>query len=454
MVTRTTDPTSLQLPVPPIESPDHRPDPPPHRERTPGSGMAGRLGRALRHRNYRLFFAGQGISLIGTWLTRFATAWMAYRLTGSALILGLVGFFGQAPASIIAPFAGVLIDRWDRHRTIVITQIAAMLQSAALAVFALTGTMTVWHLLVLGALQAVINGFDLPARQSFMGQMIDDRADLPNAIALNSSIVNSARLIGPVIAAVLVDLFGEGICFSIDAASYLAVIASLLLMRVHKRPPGVHTGRVIDELADGLRYVWNLPLVRAVLLLLAVSSVLGGAYGTLLPVVAKTTLHGGPHTLGILMGSAGCGALVGALYLASRSTVIGLPTVIKRCALSLGAGMVALELATSVWLAVPLLFVVGMAMMMQLAATNTLVQTLVDDKMLGRVISLYAVSFFGGAPIGALLEGALANQIGAIHTFAIAGVLCITSALVFASALPRLRRLSRPLYVRRGLINE
>jgi MFS family permease len=416
--------------------------------------MAGRLGRALRHRNYRLFFVGQGISVIGTWLTRFATSWMAYRLTGSALILGLVGFFGQAPTSLIAPFAGVLVDRWDRHRTIVITQIAALLQSAALAAFALTGTMTVWHLLLLGAVQAVINAFDMPARQSFMGQMIEDRADLPNAIALNSSIVNCARLVGPVVAAVLVDLFGEGICFSIDAASYLAVIASLLMMRVAKRPPRVRTDHVLAELADGLRYVWHFPLVRAVLLLLAVSSVLGGAYGTLLPIVATKTLHGGPHTLGILMGSAGCGALTGALYLASRTSILGLTTVIQRCALSLGAGMIALELATSTVIAVPLLFIVGLAMIVQLAATNTLIQTIADDKMLGRVISLYAVAFFGGAPVGALLEGAMASQIGAIHTFAIAGVLCLTSGLVFTSALPRLRRISRPLYVRLGLIPE
>jgi MFS family permease len=416
--------------------------------------MAGRMGRALRHRNYRLFFLGQGISVIGTWLTRFATSWMAYRLTGSELLLGLVAFCGQAPTSVIAPLAGVLVDRWDRHRTIVVTQIAAMLQSAALAVFALTGTMTVWHLLALGTVQAVINGFDMPARQSFLRQMIEDRADLPNAIALNSSIVNSARLIGPVIAAVLVGLFGEGVCFALDAASYIAVIGSLLMMRVVKRPAPARRGHVLAELTEGMRYVWNLPLIRAVLLLLAVSSVLGGSYGTLLPVVAATTLRGGPHTLGVLMGAAGLGALTGALYLASRTTVIGLTGVIQRCAFSLGAGLVALELATTVWLAVPLLFVVGMAMMMQLAATNTLVQTLVEDGMLGRVISLYAVAFFGGAPIGALLQGALAHQIGAIHTLAIAGVLCIASALVFAYALPRLREISRPLYVRLGLLDE
>jgi MFS family permease len=416
--------------------------------------MAGRLGRALRHRNYRLFLAGQAISVIGLWLTRFAVAWMTYRLTGSALILGLVAFFGQAPTSFIAPFAGVLIDRWDRHRLLVLTQVALLVQSAALAVFALTGTMTVWHLLVLGAMQSVISAFDLPARQSFMSQMIDDRADLPNAIALNSLIVNGARLIGPVIAAVLVDLFGEGICFSLDAVSYLAGIASLLMMRIDKRPPRVSKSHVLAELADGLRYVWNFPLVRAVLLLLAISSVLGGAYGSLLPIVAATTLHGGPHTLGILMGSAGAGALTGALYLASCTTVLGLPTLIQRCALGLGTDMIALELATTTVVAVPLLFILGMLLMVQLAATHTLILSIVDDNMLGRVISLYTVASFGGAPLGALLEGALADRIGAIHTFAIAGVLCIASALVFASALPRLRRVSRPIYVRLGLLDE
>jgi MFS family permease len=425
------------------------------RRRPAAIRVAGRMGRALRHRNYRLFFFGQGVSVIGTWLTRFATSWMAYRLTGSELILGLVAFFGQAPTSLITPFAGVLIDRWDRKRTIVVTQIAAMLQSAALAAFALTHTMTVYHLIALGAVQAVINAFDMPARQSFLGQMVTDRADLPNAIALNSSIVNSARLIGPVIAAVLVGLFGEGICFSIDAASYIAVIGSLLMMRVAKRPV-VRRGekRILAELTAGVRYVWNLPLIRAVLLLLAVSSVLGGAYSALLPVVASTTLHGGPHTLGILMGAAGCGALVGALYLASRATVLGLTTVIQRCAIGLGAGLISLELARTTVIAVPLMFVIGMTMMVQLAATNTLLQSLVDDKMLGRVISLYAVAFFGGAPLGALIEGSLATQIGAIHTFAIAGTLCLASGITFAIKLPALREVSRPLYVRLGLLPE
>jgi MFS family permease len=416
--------------------------------------MVGRLGRALKHRNYRLFFAGQGISVIGTWLTRFATVWMAYDLTGSALVLGLVGFFGQAPTSILAPFAGVMIDRWNRHRTIIVTQIAAMLQSAALAFFAWTHTMTVWRLIALGAVQAVINAFDMPARQSFLGQMIEDRADLPNAIALNSSMVNAARLLGPVVAAALVAGWGPAGCFTIDAASYLAVIGSLLALRVRPQPAPARSRRVLADLAEGLRYVWHFPLVRAVLLLLASSSVLGGAYTTLLPVIAATTLHGGPHTLGILMGSAGCGALAGALYLASRTSVLGLTAVIGRCALGLGAGLVAMELASQVAIAVPLLFVVGMSMMMQMAATNTLIQSIVDDKMLGRVISLYAVSFFGGAPIGSLLEGTLANQVGAIHTFAVAGVLCLAAGAVFAWKLPGLRRVSRSHYVKLGLLQD
>jgi MFS family permease len=416
--------------------------------------MVGRLGRALRHRNYRLFFAGQGISVIGTWLTRFATVWMAYRLTGSALVLGLVGFFGQAPTSLIAPFAGVLIDRWDRHRTIIVTQIFAMLQSAALAAFALTHTMTVGILIALGAVQGVINAFDMPARQSFLGQMIEDRADLPNAIALNSSMVNGARLLGPVIAAFLVDLWGEGACFTIDAASYLAVLGSLLALRVVPRATPARTSHVLADLAEGLRYVWHFPLIRAVLLLLAASSVLGGAYTTLLPVIAGTTLHGGPHTLGILMGAAGFGALAGALYLASRTSIVGIAKVIKRCSLGLGLGLLGLELASQMAFAVPLMFVIGMSMMVQMAATNTLIQSIVEDKMLGRVISLYAMAFFGGAPLGSLLEGALASQIGAIHTFAVAGALCLICGTVFASKLPELRRASRARYVQLGLIDE
>jgi MFS family permease len=400
------------------------------------------LGRALRHRNYRLFFSGQSISLVGTWLTRFATSWMAYRLTGSAIILGLVTFFGQAPAALLAPVAGVLVDRWDRHRTIVATQVAGMLQSAALAFFALTGLMTVWHLMALGALQAVINAFDMPARQSFLGQMLTDRGDLPNAIALNSSMVNGARMLGPVIAAFLVGAVGEGGCFAIDAASYLAVIASLLAMRVERRPPRRSGKRVWQEMREGLDYVAGAPAVRAALLMLAATSVLAGPYQTLLPLVAGRTLGGGPHTLGVLMAAGGLGALTGALYLASRAAVAGLGRVIVACSFGLGLAMAALELASSIWAAAPIVYVMGAGLMVQMAATNTIVQTITDEDKLGRVMSLYGVAFFGGAPLGALAQGALASRIGAVHTFLVLGLLTLCVATTFLRALPRIRRRS------------
>jgi MFS family permease len=396
---------------------------------------AARLVRALHSRNFRLFFAGQGVSLVGTWLTRFAMAYATYELSHSALQLGLVAFFSQMPTAVIAPVAGVLVDRWNRHRTLVLTQVAALVQSAALAAFALTGTLTVWHLIVLGVVQAVINAFDMPARQSFVRQLVDDKADLPNAIALNTSLVNVARLIGPVVAAVLVDLVGVGGCFALDAASYLAVIGSLLAMRVTARPVRATDRRVIDELRDGVRYVRGMPLIRDLLLLFAVTGTFGGAYSSLLPAVAEGTLHGGPHALGCLMAAAGAGALVGALYLASRDGTAGFLAMVTQCGLWLGGGLIALEAAPTVWLAVPILFVLGASLIVQWAATNTLAQTLVDDDKLGRVISLYAMVFFAGAPIGALVEGALATWIGPIHTFAIAGAVCIACSLRFRTRL-------------------
>jgi MFS family permease len=412
------------------------------------------IGRALRHRNYRLFFAGQGLSLIGTWLTRFAIGYETFELSHSAFQLGLVAFFSQAPTSLIAPLAGVLVDRWDRHRTLVITQVLALLQSAALAAFALTGTLTVWHLMALGVVQAVINAFDMPARQSFLRQMVDDRADLPNAIALNSSLVNGARLLGPAVAAVLVAMVGVGWCFAIDALSYLAVVASLVAMRVQPQPVRVRSGHVRDEMRDGLLYVRSMPLVRALLLMLMAASVTGGAYSAMLPAVAVGTLHGGPHALGWLMGAGGAGALVGTLYLASQRSVLGFGEVVANCGLGLGAGLIALEGAPALWQEVLILFGVGMSLMMLWAATNTLVQTLVDDDKLGRVMSLLAMVFFAGAPIGALIEGTLATAIGPIHTFAIAGAGCVVCALAFRRALPGLNKVSRARYVQLGLIGE
>jgi MFS family permease len=413
----------------------------------------GQLGRALRHRNFRLFFTGQGISLVGTWLTRFAIGYATYELSHSAWQLGLVSFASQAPTSLFSPLAGALVDRWDRHRTIVITQVFALIQATALAAFALTGLLTVWHLMVLGAIQAVINAFDMPARQSFLRQMVDDRADLPNAIALNSSLFNAARLAGPMIAALLVDKVGVGWCFTIDAASFIAVIASLLMMRVAVQAPKRTANAMLDDMRDGLRYVRSLPLVFGLLLMLTVTSMLGGAYASLLPAVAGETLHGGAHELGWMMSAGGCGAMLGALWLANGAPMAKLPRLAANCSLWLGVGMIGLELARSLWVAVPMLFVVGLAIIVQWAATNTLVQTLVEEDKLGRVMSLYAMTFFAGAPVGSLLEGALADVIGPIHTFAIAGVGCLVCGLAFRRALPRLIARTRR-YAEIGQLDE
>jgi len=403
-------------------------------ENHPTSALS-RLGRALRHRNYRLFFVGQGLSLIGTWLTRFAIGYETYALSHSAFQLGLVAFFGQAPTALITPFAGVLVDRWDRRKTLLITQIAALLQSSALTLFALTGRMTVWHLLVLGMVQAVINGFDMPARQTFVRYMVDDRRDLPNAIALNSTLVNAGRLIGPVAAAVLVDLFGVGGCFLVDAISYVAVVASLLAMRVEVPAPTPRSGHILFDILEGLRYVRRLPLVCALLLLLISTSTFGGAYASMLPALSGDDAR----ALGWLMGAAGAGAFAGGLYLAARGSTRGLVSVIATCSMLVGISLCAIELThVAWWFAIPVLFVVGGTLMVQWTATNTLVQSSVDDAMLGRVMSLYAVTFFAGIPVGSLIVGAIATVVPPVHTFALSGLVCIVSSLAFRRALPHL----------------
>jgi MFS family permease len=410
------------------------------------------LGRSLRHRNYRLFFAGQSVSLIGTWLTRIATSWLVYRLTHSALLLGLVGFAGQIPTFVLAPFAGVWVDRWNRHRVLVVTQVLAMVQSALLAFFALTGRITVVDVLVLSTFQGVVNAFDMPARQAFVVQMLEDRADLPNAIALNSSMVNAARLIGPGVGGVLIAAVGEGWCFFIDAVSYLAVIASLLAMRVAPRARRPLETRIWADLREGLRYVVASAPIRSVLLLLALVSLMGMPYSVLMPVFASSILHGGPHTLGFLMAASGLGALCGALYLASRSSVLGLGRIISLSAAAFGVGLVLFSHSGWLWVSLPLMFVTGMGMMVQMAASNTVLQTIVDEDKRGRVMSFYAMAFVGTAPFGSLLAGSVADRIGAPDTLLFGGACCIAGALAFTRALPRLRELVAPIYRRLGIL--
>ncbi|HVV86898.1 MAG TPA: MFS transporter, partial [Kofleriaceae bacterium] len=410
------------------------------------------LGRALRHRNYRLFIGGQTVSLCGTWITNVATAWLVYRLTHSSAWLGAFAFASQIPTAVLAPVAGVWVDRWDRHRVLVITQICAMLQSAALAVFALSGLMTIARLMVLGSIQGLINAFDMPARQSFVVRMIDDRADLANAIAINSSMVNATRLVGPALGGVLIVAVGEGWCFTIDAISYLAVIASLLAMRVAKVPPRPRVSHVWAELVDGLRYVRRTPLISAVLLLLAWSSLVGMPYSSQMPAFAAKRLGGGPHTYTLMVGASGLGALSSALYLASRRSVVGLGSVLARAAAAFGAGLLALSFVRSPWLAAPIVMVVGAGMMLQMAGVNTIVQSLVDEDKRGRVMSLYALAFFGSQTVGALIAGAVASAVGPHVVVGVGGACCVLAAIVFRAALPALRTVSRPLYVAKGLL--
>lgn len=409
--------------------------------------------RALRHHNFRLFFGGQSISLIGTWMTRIATAWLVYRLTGSAVLLGVVSFSGQIPTFLAAPFAGVWVDRWNRHRVLVVTQTLAMVQSFALAALALTH-INMAEIIALSAFQGLINAFDMPGRQSFLVDMVEDRAHLSNAIALNSSMVNAARLVGPALAGLVIALWGEGYCFLIDGVSYLAVIASLLAMR---RLPGraarARTA-MVTALREGWTYVAGFAPARSLLLLLALASLVGMPYAVLMPIFAGRVLGGGAHTFGFLMGAAGCGALVGALRLAARPSVRGLTRLVGISAALFGAGLVGVGLSRWLWLSLAMIFFAGMGMMQQMASTNTILQTVVSEDKRGRVMSYYTMAFVGMAPWGSLLAGSLAARIGAPRTLVMDGICCLAGAAWFATRLPGVRAAIRPVYRQLGILPE
>jgi len=410
--------------------------------------------RALRSRNYRLFFTGQTLSLIGTWMTRVATSWLVYRLTDSALLLGLVGFAGQVPAFFWGPLAGVWVDRWDRHRTLVWTQILSMLQSFALAALALAHIITVWEIILLSLAQGLINAFDMPARQAFVIQMVERREDLGNAIALNSSMVNATRLIGPAIAGILIAAVGEGYCFLTDGVSYIAVIVSLLLMQIRVAQVRAGARRVTAELQEGWRYVASSVPIRSILLLLAISSLVGMPYTVLMPIFASQILHGGAHTLGFLMTASGAGALVSAMLLAVRKSVLGLGRMIAISAAIFGASLIAFSFSRWFWLSMLLLPFTGFGLMQQMAASNTILQTIVDDEKRGRVMAYYAMAFQGMAPFGSLLGGAIAGRIGAPDTLVIGGAICIVGSVWFARQLPTIRTFVRPIYRQLGILPE
>lgn len=410
--------------------------------------------RSLGYRNYRLFFFGQSLSLIGTWMQRIALPWLVYQLTGSAFLLGLVGFAGQIPTLLLGPVAGVMTDRWNRYNILIVTQILAMIQAFVLVVLYFTGAIQVWHIVLLGFFLGSINAFDMPARQAFVVDMVTMKKDLGNAIALNSSMVNSARLIGPSVAGVLIAATGEGICFLINGLSYLFVIVSLLMMKLPKKETKKRKERVLHELKEGLSYVFGFAPLRSVVLLLGLISLVGMPYVVLMPIFAKEVLHGGSHTFGFLMGSSGIGALTGALYLASRKSVLLLGKIIPLSAFLFGSGLFLFSLSRSFLFSLGIIFASGLGMIMLMASSNTILQTIVDDDKRGRVMSLYVMAFMGTMPFGSLLAGSVASRIGAPHTLMISGTAVLAGALLFASRLANLKRMVHPIYIRLGIIPE
>ncbi len=419
---------------------------------TPPSAGLSHSWRALKHRNFRLFFSGQSISLIGTWMTRIATSWLVYRLTKSPLMLGTVGFAGQIPSFLLAPLAGVVVDRMDRRKVLLWTQVLAMVQSLLLAVLTLSHHINITEVLLLSLMQGIINAFDMPARQSFMIRMVEDRADLQNAIAINSSMVNAARLIGPSLAGVLIAATNEGWCFLIDGISYIAVIASLLMMRIRPEEPHARDTTMSQQLREGWNYVTASVPIRSILMLFALLSLMGWPFMVLMPVFAAEVLKGGAHTQGFLMGAVGVGALASALVLVVRKSVRGLIRIIPIGACVFGAGLVAFGLSHNLWLSLPMMLVTGFGMMQGITSSNTILQTLVDEKMRGRVMSYYTMAFVGMAPFGSLFAGALARIIGAQNTVIISGTACICGGLLFFTRLPGIRKEMRPIYERLGII--
>lgn len=395
--------------------------------------------RALRYRNYRLFFTGQSISLVGSWMQIVTMSWLAYRLTNSAFLLGVIGFTSQIPIFLISPFAGVLADRWNRKSILLITQTLAMTQAFILAALSFIGVIEVWHIILLSIFIGLVNAFDAPARQAFVVNMVENKEDLGNAIALNSLIFNAARLIGGSLAGIVIALSGEGMCFLLNGLSFLAVIVALWAMKVEITEVKRERKHVLLELKEGLIYVFNFASIRYILLLVTLISLVGMPYTVLMPVFAKDILSGGANILGFLMGTAGLGAIAGAVYLAGREKVIGLERIIPVATIIFGIGLIAFSFSRFIWVSLLLMLLAGFGVMVQIASCNTVLQNLTHDDKRGRVMSFHTIAFMGMAPFGSLLIGSLAGRIGAQSTLLISGFCCILGALFFAGKISLLR---------------
>ena len=410
--------------------------------------------RSLGYRNYRLFFYGQSISLIGTWMQRIAVPWLVYRMTGSAMLLGISGFAGQIPSLVLSPFAGVITDRWNRYHVLIWSQVLSMIHAFLLAWLVLSGSIQVWHIILLSFVIGCINTFDVPARHSFVIEMVEKKEDLGNAIALNSLMFNGARLIGPSIAGALLAATDEGVCFLINGISFMGVIVSLLLMRINTKAPEAKKSDIMKEIREGFSYVFGFLPIRHIILLLGLVNILVMFYSTLMPVFAKEVLGGDSHTYGFLMSAAGLGALSGALYLASRENVLKLGRIIPLAVIVFGVGLVILSFSRIFLLSMAVMIFVGMGLMLQAASSNTILQTITDDDKRGRVMSFYTMAVMGTAPFGSLLAGWLAKVIGTPFTILTGGVLSVAGALVFLRKLPELKQLVHPIYVKMGIIPE
>jgi len=417
-----------------------------------GKTEFGFVVRALRYRNYRLFFGGQAVSLIGTWMQGIAVSWLVFRMTNSVLMLGAIGFASQVPAFLATPFAGVMVDKWDRHKVLIITQVLAMAQAAILAILFFTNTITLWHVVALSIFLGLISAFEMPTRHAFVVELVDRKEDLGNAIALNSSIFNGARFVGPFFAGLLIALSGEGICFILNALSYVAVIAALCAMRVQVKREMPRDTHVLQGLKDGFKYAADFAPIRYILTIVGVGSFLGMPYAILLPVFTRDVFHDDPRIFGFLMAASGIGALAGAIYLASRKTVRGLTKKIVSASFLFGIGLMLFAFSRSLWLSLVLILLAGFGMIVQMASCNTILQTIVDDNKRGRIMSFYTMAFIGMVPFGSLLIGALAQRIGGQPTMLISGLSCIAGGVFFASKLPEIRKAIRPIYERKGII--
>ena len=392
--------------------------------------------------------------MIGTWMTQIATSWLVYDLTKSALLLGVVGFASQIPTLFLSPFAGVVVDRWNRHRILIITQILAMIQSLALAFLALKGIINIHHIIFLCLFQGLINSLSMPALQAFVKEIVEKQEDLGNAIALNSSLISSARIIGPAIGGVLLATVGSGMCFLIDGLSYIAVLAALLAIKLAPRKKATSTTPPWQRLKEGFTYAFGFPPIRSVLMMMSLLGFMGLPYVVLTPIFATQILHGGPQTLSYLMTASAVGAFIASIYLSSRSSVIGLENTIALAPRLLGIGFIAFSLSRILEFSLLFMVIIGFSVVLQIAACNTFIQTIVEDDKRGRVMSFYSMAFMGVGPFGSLFSGWLASHITAPNTLLINGIFCILGSFIFTKHLPALRVFIDPIYTKNGVASN